>query len=135
MVTRHSARSWLVGGSAVLAMVVASLVLVTMISMAAVTQDVQVQPVPVPTAPLVQQAVSSVPATLSQRPAPAPVPAPPGSAASPQGQANRVPALPLLGLSTFVTLGLATLRWWVGLPAERAVFGAGQAATPCPECG
>jgi hypothetical protein len=34
----------------------------------------------------------------------------------------------------FVTLGLVALWLWVGLPAERAVFGVGQAATACQEC-
>lgn len=136
MKARRSVRGRLVGGFVVLAMVVASLVLATMISVAASPEEPWVQPLPapppVPVEARAQQVVSAVPALVSQRPAP--VPMPPGIPASPQKRANQALAVPLLGLSTCLALGLVALRWRVGLPAGRAAFGSGRAAAACQEC-
>lgn len=134
MRSKRSVRGRLVGGFVVLAMVVASLVLATMSSVAASREVPQVQPLPVP-APPVQQAVSTAPALVSERPAPVPVPMPPGIPASPQNRANQALAVPLLGLSTSLALGLVGLRLGAGLPARRAAFGSGRAAAACQECG
>lgn len=135
MRSRRSVRGRLVGGFVVLTMVAASLVLATMVSMAASPENHQVQPVPVPTPPPMQLAATEAPATVSQRPAPVPVPTPPDSLVPPQSQASQVPGLSLLGLPVLVAVGLAALRLWVGLPAERKALGLRRTATACQECG
>jgi hypothetical protein len=135
MRSKHSVRGRLVGGFVVLTMVAASLVLATVVSMAASPENHQVQPVPVPTPPPVQPVAVEAPATASQRPVPMPVPTPPDSPVPSQGQASQAPALSPLGLPVLVAVGLAALRLWVGLPAERKAFGSRRTATACQECG
>jgi hypothetical protein len=109
MRSRYSVRGRLIGGFVVLTMVTASLVLATMVSTAASPASHQVQPVPVPT--------------------------PPDSLVPPQSQASQAPDLSLLGLPVLVAIGLAALRLWVSLPAERKALGLRRTATACQECG
>jgi hypothetical protein len=135
MRSRHSVRVRLVGGLVVLTMVAASLVLATMVSTAASPASLQVQPVSVPTPPPVQPLAVEAPATVSLRPAPVPVPTPLGSPVLSQGQASQAPALSLLGLVVLVAIGLAALRLWIGLPAERKALGLHRAVTAYQECG
>jgi hypothetical protein len=135
MRSRHSVRGRLVGGFVVLTMVAASLVLATLVSMAASPEDPHVQPVPVPTPPAAQPLAVEAPATAFQRPAPVLVPTPPDSPVPSQSQASQAPALPLLGLPVLIAVGQAALRLWVGLPAERKAFGFRRTATACQECG
>jgi hypothetical protein len=135
MRSRDSVRGRLVGGFVVLTMVAASLVLATVVSMAAPPEDPQVQPVPVPTPSPVQPGAVAAPATAFQRPAPVPAPTPPGSPVLSQGQASQAPAISLLGLPVLVAVGLAALRLWVGIPAERKALGLRRTATACQECG
>lgn len=135
MRSRRSVRGWLVGGFVVLTMVVSCLVLAILVSIAASPEDPQVQPVPVPTPSPVQLVATGEHGTILLRPEPVPVPTPANSPVPLQGQASQSPDLPLLGVPVLVAVGLAALRLWVGLPAERKAFGLRRAATACQECG
>ena len=138
MKTGRSVGGWLVGGFVVLTMIVASLVLRNMVSVAASPEDSWVQPVPVPTPPAVHAAKPADADTGGQALAfsqlePAPVPTPPDGPASPRGQASQATALLLLGLSAFASFCLFLLCLGSGLPADNMVSAVRQAPTACQE--
>ena len=135
MKTGRSVRGNLVGGFIVLAMVVASLVLVDMVSMAGSQQFPLVQPVPVPTPPPVQPTEASSPAIVAAHPAPMPVPTPSNGGPAPDGQAGTVPVLFWLTLPALAVTGLAAVQRQSGGSAEAASLRPRATATPCQECG
>jgi hypothetical protein len=135
MKTGRPFRGNLVGGFIVLAMVIAPLVLVNIVSVAASPAARQVQAVPVPTPPPVQPAEASSPAPVAARPAPMPVPTPSNGGPAPDGQLGTSPALLLLALPALAVTGLAAVQRQAGGSAEAASRRPRATTTPCQECG